>query len=59
MKWHHTPTLTARRQTNILFDGDRLEGLEVPDRNKVVSALAYILMQATGLMVEEIDDDEL
>jgi hypothetical protein len=42
-----------------LFDSDRLEGLEALDRDKVVIALAHILMQAAGLRVEETDDDEL
>ena len=59
MKWHHLPTVIARRQMNLLFDSDRLEGLEALDRDKVVSALAHILMQAAGLKVEEADDDEL
>jgi hypothetical protein len=44
---------------NLLFDGDRLEGLEALDRDKVVIALAHLLMQAMGLTVEEVDDDEL
>jgi hypothetical protein len=43
----------------MLFDADRLEGLEALDRDKVVTALAHILMQAAGLRVEEADDDEL
>jgi hypothetical protein len=42
-----------------LFDSDRLKGLEALDRDKVVIALAHILMQAAGLRVEETDDDEL
>ena len=33
-------------------------GLEALDRDKVVTALAHILMQAAGLRVEEADDDE-
>jgi hypothetical protein len=59
MKWHHLPAAIARRQTNMLFDADRLEGLEALDRDKVVTALAHILMQAAGLRVAEADDDEL
>lgn len=59
MKWRNLPTVTARRQTSLLFDSNRLEGLEPLDRDSVVTALAHILMQAAGLRVEEIDDDEL
>jgi len=59
MKWHDTLTARARRQTSLLFDSNRLEGLEALDRDKVVTALAHILMQAAGLRIEEIDDDEL
>jgi len=59
MKWHQRPTEMTRRQMNLLFDGDRLEGLEALDRDKVVTALAHLLMQALGLRVEEVDDDEL
>jgi len=44
---------------NLLFDGNRLEGLAALDRDKVVTALAHLLMQAMGLRVEEVDDDEL
>jgi hypothetical protein len=32
--------------------------LAVHERDKVVLALAQILMQATGLKVEELDDDK-
>ena len=59
MKCHNTPTVAARRQKSLSFDSDRLEGLEALDRNKVVTALAHILMQAAGLRVEETNDDEL
>ena len=59
MKWHDLPTARARRQTSLSFENNCLEGLEALDRDKVVTALAHILMQAAGLRVEEIDDDEL
>ena len=59
MKWHDMLTARARRQTSLLVDSNRLEGLEALDRDKVVTALAHILMQAAGLRIEEIDDDEL
>jgi hypothetical protein len=59
MKLHHLPSAIGHRQTNMMFDGGRLEGLEALDRDKVVTAMAHILMQAAGLRVEEVDDDEL
>ena len=59
MKCHNSPTTRAGRQKSLLFDSDRLEGLEALDRDKVVIALAHILMQAAGLRVEETEDDEL
>jgi len=51
------PAVVPGRQMNLLFDNSRLEGLGSPERNKIVSALAQILMQAAGLSVEELDDD--
>ncbi|HUN40349.1 MAG TPA: hypothetical protein VMU81_08680 [Acetobacteraceae bacterium] len=53
------PTAIAPRQMSLLFDGDRLDGLEVLERGKVATALARILMLAAGIRVEELDDDKL
>ncbi len=47
----------SHRQMTLLFDSERLEGLALHERDKVVLALAQILMQAAGLKVEELDDD--
>jgi hypothetical protein len=47
----------SHRQMPLLFDSGRLEGLALHERDKVVLALAQILMQAAGLKVEELDDD--
>ena len=46
------------RQTSFLFEPDRLEGVSEQDRDKIIVALAQILVQASGLGVEELDDDE-
>ena len=59
MKFRDLPTAIAPRQMSLLFDCDRLEGLEVLERGKVVAALARLLMLAAGLRIEELDDDEL
>jgi len=55
---HHTmPTPAYGRQLNLDFEPRRLEGLDDTERRKAVSTLAQILMQAAGLMVEELSDD--
>ena len=59
MKFRNLPTTIASRQMSLLFDSNRLEGLEVLERSKVASALAQILMQAAGVRVKELEDDEL
>jgi len=53
-----TPAAEPARQLTLLFDNIRLEGLVSPERDKIILALAQILMQAAGLMVEELDDDK-
>jgi hypothetical protein len=52
------PAATSGRQMNFLFDTRRSEGLASLERDKVISTLAQILMQAAGLRVEELDDDK-
>ena len=59
MKLRDLPTVIAGRQLSLSFDSKRLEGLEALERGKVASALAQILMQAAGVRVTELDDDEL
>ena len=46
------------RQMDLLFEESRLEGLGALERNKIISTLAQILMQAAGVRVEELDDDK-
>jgi hypothetical protein len=46
------------RQMNLLFENSKMEELTSPEREKIVAALAQILMQAAGLSVEELDDDK-
>jgi hypothetical protein len=52
------PAATPGRQMNLLFDTRRSEGLASLERDKVISTLARILMQAAGLRIEELDDDK-
>ena len=58
MKALKLPAAAPNRQMNFLFDNSRLEGLAFAERDKIISVLAQILMQAAGLRVEELDDDK-
>jgi len=52
------PAVGPARQLTLLFDNTRLEKLGSAERDKIISALAQILMRAAGLSVEELDDDK-
>ena len=52
------PVAVLGRQMNLLFGDGSLKGLGALERNKIVSTLAQILMQAAGIRVEELDDDK-
>ena len=52
------PAAGPGRQMDLLFEGSRLDRLGALERNKIVKALAQILMQAAGVRVEELDDDK-
>jgi hypothetical protein len=52
------PAAVPGRQMNLLFEDNRLDGLGALERNKIISTLAQILMQAAGVRVEELDDDK-
>jgi len=47
------------RQLSLLLDSKQLTALNATDRSKVTMMLAQILIQAAGLVIEELDDDEL
>lgn len=57
MKHCRIPGPVASRQMRLVFDADGSVGLEAADREKAVTALAQILMQAAGLHIEETVDD--
>lgn len=46
------------RQLSLDFEPRRLEGLDEAERQRAASMLAQILMQAAGLVVEELGDDQ-
>ena len=52
------PAAVPGRQMNLLFEDNRLDGLGALERNKIISTMAQILMQAAGVRVEELDDDK-
>jgi hypothetical protein len=59
MKSLEAPAVSrSARQLSLVFDPQRLVGLSAMDRSKAKLVLAQILMQAAGLIVEELGDDE-
>ena len=58
MKQHDMPVPASGRQMNLVFETRKLDGLGEEQRNKAVFLLAQILMQAAGLVVEELSDDQ-
>ena len=59
MTYLKLPSTIASRQMNLLFDAKRSEGMSSAEQDKVLLILAQILMQAAGLNIEELEDDEL
>jgi hypothetical protein len=58
MKSLESPAVSrGARQLSLVFDPQRLAGLSAMDRSKAKLVLAQILMQAAGLIVEELGDD--
>jgi hypothetical protein len=58
MKSLRLPVAAPSRQMNFLLNNNRLDGVAPAERTKIISVLAQILMQAAGLRVEELDDDQ-
>ncbi len=58
MNKHDTPALISGRQMSLIFEPRRVDGMSELERIKAVTALAQILMQAAGLVVEELSDDQ-
>jgi hypothetical protein len=54
----NTPVPALGRQLNLIFETRKLDGLSDKDREKAISTLARLLMQAAGLVVEELNDDQ-
>ena len=59
MKQDNVSAPIAGRQMSLIFEPRRLDGMSDAERAKTVLLLAQILMQAAGLVVEELGDDEV
>lgn len=57
MEKYDVPALTSGRQMSLIFEPRRVDGMSEAERTKAVITLAQVLMQAAGLVVEELDDD--
>lgn len=58
MKRQNTPLRNLDRQMSLMFEPRKLDGMSRGEREEVIVILAQILMQAAGLAVEELDDDQ-
>ena len=57
MKQHNAPAPTAGRQMNLMFEPRRVDGMNDVERAETTRTLAHLLMQAAGLVVEELGDE--
>jgi hypothetical protein len=58
MRSRNTLVPTSGRQLDLIFKPRTLDGVSDQDRKKAVATLACLLMQADGLPVEELNDDQ-
>lgn len=58
MRSRNTLVSASGRQLDLIFKPRTLDGVSDKDRKKAVATLACLLMQATGLVVEELNDDQ-
>ena len=57
MKQHDTLVPSSGRQLSLVFEPRRVDGMNDVERAEATTTLAQLLMQAAGLIVEELDDD--
>jgi len=57
MKQNNALALTSGRQMSLIFEPRKVDGMSDTERAKAVMTLAEILMQAAGLVVEELGDE--
>ncbi|MBB2755601.1 UNVERIFIED_ORG: hypothetical protein GGI57_006347 [Rhizobium aethiopicum] len=58
MRSRNTLVPASGRQLDLIFKTRMLDGLSDKERKKAISTLACLLMQAAGLVVEEVNDDQ-
>jgi len=58
MKTHNTPVPNLGRQMSLMFEPSNRGGMDDVAWAGAIATLAQILMQAAGLIVEELDDDQ-
>ncbi|KOF13975.1 hypothetical protein AC244_29210 [Ensifer adhaerens] len=58
MRSRNTLVPASGRQLDLIFKTRMLDGLSDKDRQKAISTLACLLMQAAGLVVEELNDEQ-
>jgi len=58
MRSRNTLVPASGRQLDLIFKTRTIDGLSDKDRKKAVSTLACLLMQAAGLVIEELNDDQ-
>ena len=58
MRSRNTLVPASGRQLDLIFKALTIDGLSDKERKKAISTLACLLMQAAGLIVEELNDDQ-
>ena len=58
MRSRNTLVPASGRQLDLIFKTRMLDGLSDKDRKKAISTLACLLMQAAGLVAEELNDEQ-
>lgn len=58
MRSRNTLMPASGRQLDLIFKTRSLDSLSDKDRKKAISTLACLLMEAAGLVVEELNDDQ-
>ena len=58
MKQHDAPAPSSGRQMSLMFEPLKVDGMNDMERAETTTALAQVLMQAAGLVVEELDYDQ-
>jgi hypothetical protein len=58
MKQHKLRVPASARQMSLMFEPSKVSGLSGVERAEVTVILAQILMQAAGLVVEELEDEQ-